>query len=139
MQLTASSGYRGSMGRTQEQYKAATYTALAFYALASEDAKLAPGAPSIVAPAAFAAAFGSSPDVAPYGSVDGVHELVDAALWILKSEELDPEARREMEQVLAWADANDEAFIRYQLEPPAIAGRGTANIETDPNLPPREG
>jgi hypothetical protein len=115
------------------EYRDATYTALAVYAMEDEDAPIHPATSSTVAPDVLVAALG--PDVAPYGTVHRTTDVVDAALKLLGDPELKETTRSALNAFLAWIDDQDELWLMFQLEPLSIAGRGTANIETDPNAP----
>ncbi len=113
-------------------FKRRKYTAFVMYALASDDAPLEPGTPSLVAPALFQP---RACDVAPYGSVEEVHELVDSALLALEDLPASPPLTEALNRVLTWLDEIDGRLVLYKLEPPAIAGDGTANINEDPERP----
>jgi hypothetical protein len=114
-------------------YRTATYTALAVYAMEDQDAPIHPATSSTVAPDVLVAAL--RPDVAPYGTVEQSTEVVDAVLKLLGDPELPENTRSALNAFLAWIDDQDELWLMFQREPPSIAGRGTANIETDPNAP----
>ncbi|MDB4945103.1 MAG: hypothetical protein JWP97_4637 [Labilithrix sp.] len=117
---------------TLSELKRRKYTAFVMYAMASEDATLEPGAPSLVAPAVFQP---RRSDVAPYGTVEEAYELVDAALMALEDLPPSPALHDALNGVLTWLDAIDTRFVLYQLEPPDLAGRGIADINADPERP----
>lgn len=114
------------------EFKKRKYTAFVMYALASEDSPLEPGTPSLVAPSLFQP---RACDVAPYGSVEEVHELVDSALLALEDLPKNPALTEALGRVLAWLDEIDGRFVLYQLEPRDIAGQGIANVDEDPERP----
>lgn len=112
-------------------YKARAYTALVFYPARADGTRGA--ARGIVAPDVVRARFDS--DVAPYGTLDAVHEVVDAALLALADMALPAATRKALYRLLTWADEIEESWVVHQLEPSSIAGQGIADIESDPAVP----
>jgi hypothetical protein len=94
---------------------------LVFYALCMEDLPL-PGDPSLVV----REETGLRPDSAPIFSIQSRASFLEELAS--KKGKGAPEA---WERVHAWAKSRGEPAIAYQLEPPEIAGDGTACLVLD--------
>lgn len=116
------------MSDAVEEYKAAVYTAVGFYGIESQDGPWE-NLPSTSVPLIIL-----DPDVAPYMTITNMHDL-SACLLDALAGPLGDEARRAVEKVLAWTDEVESPYVAYQREPLALAGKLTADIETDPNCP----
>jgi hypothetical protein len=111
------------------------YTTLVAYAMPDTRSPVA-GAKSMVIPAVLARHIGGADgfDIAPYATMVEMTELAGGVQIELLTE-TDADRQATLTTVLDWIDEVSMPWVAVQLEPAAIAGDGTASIETDPNLP----
>jgi len=123
------------MGEDLQAYKRRVYSRLVVYFVPDQKTYVAAGTPSLLVPSWLGRT--RRDDVAPYlTEVDG-RELFEPALRAIQARSLPAEDERETRQFLEELAVNisryDCAWV--QLEPEEIAGRGTADIEQDQNVP----